>query len=57
MHVLLVEDDKLLPSRRIQIASMVVDTAGFSEDDLSIAKLYDYDIIVLDLVLPGMERG
>ena len=58
MRVLLVEDDSSI-SRSIQLMlrseSMVVDTADLGEDGLEIAKLYDYDIIVLDLVLPDME--
>ena len=34
---------------------MVVDFADHGEDGLEIGKLYDYDIIVLDLMLPDMD--
>jgi len=34
---------------------MVVDVADHGEDGLEIGKLYDYDIIVLDLMLPDMD--
>ena len=34
---------------------MVVDTSVLGEDGLEIGKLYDYDIIILDLVLPDMD--
>ncbi len=58
MRVLLIEDDSSI-SRTIQVMlkseGMVIDTTDLGEDGLEIAKLYDYDIIVLDLVLPDME--
>jgi two-component system cell cycle response regulator CtrA len=58
MRVLLVEDD-LTTARGIGVmlkgASMVVDTADTGEEALELAKLYDYDIVVLDLILPDME--
>jgi two-component system cell cycle response regulator CtrA len=34
---------------------MIVDTADTGEESLELARLYDYDIIVLDLMLPDME--
>ena len=58
MRVLLVEDD---PDTAESIALMlraekfVVDTTEFGEDGLEIGKLYDYDIILLDLVLPDID--
>src|SRR5450432_3899550 len=58
MRVLLVEDD---PDTAESIALMlrseklVVDTTEFGEDGLEIAKLYDYDIILLDLMLPDID--
>ena len=58
MHVLLVEDD---PSTQksvkmmLESANMVVDTTDMGEDGLEIGKLYDYDIIVLDIMLPDMD--
>jgi len=58
MRVLLVEDDAAT-SKSIELMlkaeGMVVDTAALGEDGLEIGKLYDYDIIVLDLMLPDMD--
>jgi len=58
MRVLLVEDDPAM-ARSLELmlksASMVVDTADLGEDGLEIGKLYDYDIIILDLMLPDMD--
>ena len=34
---------------------MIIDTTDLGEDGLEIGKLYDYDIIILDLMLPGMD--
>ena len=34
---------------------MVVDAADLGEDGLEIGKLYDYDIIILDLMLPDID--
>ena len=34
---------------------LIVDIAEFGEDGLEIGKLYDYDIILLDLMLPDMD--
>lgn len=58
MRVLLVEDDSTI-SRSIELMlkaeNMVVDTADLGEDAIEIGKLYDYDIVLLDLALPDME--
>jgi two-component system, cell cycle response regulator CtrA len=58
MRVLLVEDDSSI-TRTIQLMlkseGMVIDTTDLGEDGLEIAKLYDYDIVILDLVLPDMD--
>ena len=58
MRVLLVEDDPST-AQAIEVvlrkADMVVDTTNLGEDGLEIAKLYDYDIVVLDLGLPDMD--
>jgi two-component system cell cycle response regulator CtrA len=58
MRVLLVEDDTIVArgvSLALKAASMIVDTADTGEESLELARLYDYDIIVLDLMLPDME--
>ena len=34
---------------------MVLDTTDMGEEGLEIGKLYDYDIIILDLMLPDMD--
>ena len=58
MRVLLVEDDPTT-SKSIEMmlssAGMVLDTTDLGEDGLEIGKLYDYDIIVLDLMLPDID--
>lgn len=58
MRVLLVEDDPTT-SKSIEMmltsAGMVMDTTELGEDGLEIGKLYDYDIIILDLMLPDMD--
>lgn len=58
MRVLLVEDD---PSTAKSIELMlrsegyIVDTTDLGEDGLEIGKIYDYDIIILDLMLPDLD--
>ena len=58
MRVLLVEDDQTM-AQSIEMVlkseGMVVDATDLGEDGLEIGKLYDYDIIVLDLMLPDMD--
>ncbi|MCR9219730.1 MAG: response regulator transcription factor [Alphaproteobacteria bacterium] len=58
MRVLLVEDDDLT-SRSIemmlQAEGFVVDAADMGEDGLEIGKIYEYDLIILDLMLPDMD--
>ncbi len=58
MRVLLVEDDYAV-SQSIEMMlkkeGMVVDSTDLGEDGLDIAKLYDYDIIILDLMLPDIN--
>jgi two-component system cell cycle response regulator CtrA len=58
MRVLLVEDDPNT-SKSIELmlksAGMVVDATELGEDGLEIGKLYEYDIIILDLMLPDID--
>ena len=58
MRVLLVEDDKSTASS-IQLAlaheGFICDIAELGEEGLEIGKIYDYDIIILDLVLPDID--
>ncbi len=58
MRVLLVEDDSAMAkSIQLMLASerYVCDTTDLGEDGLEIGKLYDYDIIILDLMLPDID--
>ncbi len=58
MRILLVEDDPAM-SRTIELMlrseGMVVDATDLGEDAIEIAKLYDYDMVLLDLMLPDMD--
>ena len=58
MRVLLVEDDTAT-SKSIQLMlkseGFVCDTTDLGEDGLEIGKIYDYDIIILDLMLPDID--
>jgi two-component system cell cycle response regulator CtrA len=58
MRVLLVEDD-LTTARGVTLMlksqGMIVESADTGEEALELARLYDYDIVVLDLMLPDME--
>ena len=58
MRVLLVEDDSsTAKSIELMLKSedYVVDATDLGEDGLEIGKIYDYDIIILDLMLPDMD--
>lgn len=58
MRVLLVEDDPST-ARSIELAlaseGIICDTAELGEEGLEIGKIYDYDIIILDLMLPDID--
>jgi len=58
MRVLLVEDD-LMAARGISLmlksGGAVVDQVDTGEEALDLVRHYDYDIIVLDLILPDIE--
>lgn len=58
MRVLLVEDDTIVArgvALALKAAAMIIDTADTGEEALELARLYDYDIVILDLMLPDME--
>jgi two-component system cell cycle response regulator CtrA len=58
MRVLLVEDDSATAQSiemMLRSESYVCDTTDMGEDGLEIGKLYDYDIIILDLMLPDID--
>ena len=58
MRVLLIEDDELT-ARSVELAlapeGIICDHAELGEDGVEIGKLYDYDIIILDLMLPDID--
>ena len=58
MRILLVEDDKAV-SRSIELMlraeGFITDCTDLGEDGLEISKLYDYDMIILDLMLPDID--
>ena len=58
MRVLLVEDDSTVAKSiqlMLQSDGYIVDSTDLGEDGLEIGKLYDYDIIILDLMLPDID--
>ncbi len=58
MRILLVEDDSATAQSiemMLRSEGYVCDTTDMGEDGLEIGKLYDYDIIILDLMLPDMD--
>jgi two-component system, cell cycle response regulator CtrA len=58
MRILLVEDNAMTTAiieRVLHKESFVVDTTDLGEDGLEIGKLYDYDLIILDLMLPDID--
>ena len=58
MRVLIVEDDEqTAASIRMMLINenFICDTTDLGEDGLEIGKIYDYDIILLDLMLPDID--
>ena len=58
MRILLVEDDSSTAKSielMLKSESFVVDSTDLGEDGLEIGKLYDYDLIILDLMLPDID--
>jgi two-component system cell cycle response regulator CtrA len=58
MRVLLIEDDRST-TRSIVLtlasAGMICDTAEVGRDGIEVSKLYNYSIIILDLMLPDID--
>jgi len=58
MRILLVEDDPST-ARSIELAlaaeGIVCDTASLGEEGLELGQIYDYDIIILDMMLPDID--
>ena len=58
MRILLVEDDKSTAQSielTLKSEGFIVDLAELGEDGLEIGKIYDYDLIILDLMLPDID--
>ena len=58
MRVLLIEDDQSTAKSielMLKAEGYVVDMTDMGEDGLEIGKLYEYDIIILDLMLPDID--
>lgn len=58
MRVLLIEDDQSMAKSielMLKSESYVVDVSEMGEDGLEVGKLYEYDIIILDLMLPDLD--
>ena len=58
MRVLLVEDDPPTAASiklMLEKENFICDTTDLGEDGLEIGKIYDYDIIILDLMLPDID--
>src|SRR5471032_2791830 len=58
MRVLLVEDDATMAASielMLRSESFICDKTDLGEDGLELGKLYDYDIIILDLMLPDID--
>ena len=58
MRVLLVEDDDLTArsvEMMLQSEGFVVDVSDMGEDGLEIGKIYEYDLIILDIMLPDID--
>lgn len=58
MRVLLIEDESTMAKSiemMLKSEGHVTDVTDMGEDGLEIGKIYDYDIIILDLMLPDMD--
>ena len=58
MRILLIEDDKSMASSielMLRQEGFTLDKTDMGEDGVDLGKIYDYDLIVLDLNLPDMS--
>lgn len=58
MRVLLVEDDSSTAKAielMLKSEGYVIDATDLGEDGIDLGKIYEYDIIILDLMLPDMD--
>lgn len=57
MHILLIEDDKAMNQTIFTLlkrSGMTVESALKAKEGLELLKIYEYDLIILDLMLPDM---
>ena len=60
MRILIVEDEKKLCElieRALRAERYAVDTAADGTTGWALANAYDYDLVILDLMLPGLTGG
>jgi DNA-binding response OmpR family regulator len=58
MKILLVEDDKItanMLTQALNVHNYTVNTAADGETGLQLAQLYDYDLILLDVMIPKLD--
>lgn len=58
MRILVVEDDPdtaALTESALKSAGIVCDLTDLGEDAVELAKLYDFDLVLLDLILPDVD--
>jgi len=58
MRALVVEDDPLtqqMISSALARDGIIIEPTGYGEDAVELAKLYDFDIVLLDLTLPDLD--
>ena len=58
MRVLIAEDDGLASRALVQLLrsnAVIVDQVDNGEEALELSRRYDYDVVLLDLILPDME--
>jgi two-component system cell cycle response regulator CtrA len=58
MRILLIEDDSITAKNLdllLKSEGFICDITDLGEDGLEIGKLYEYDLIILDLLLPDMD--
>ncbi|HAJ94897.1 MAG TPA: DNA-binding response regulator, partial [Actinobacteria bacterium] len=58
MRILIIEDEKRLADsikKGLEQESYAVDVSYEGTDGMGMALIQDYDLIILDLMLPGMD--
>lgn len=58
MRILLIEDDAATAQSiqlSLKLEKYIIDVAKLGEEGLEIGKMYDYDLIILDIMLPDID--